>query len=162
MKRILLFTLLFSVLAFKHPFYLSVCDFKYNPKERVLQGSVKLFTNDLEDALKKLEGRTVDLIRPKDTLATNKILYEYLQKHLSFKINGKLQNYTVLGFEHEQEAVWIYIETEKCPLPKKVELENTLLYDFISAQSNIVHMEVNNQRKSLKVDCPEKVLNFEF
>lgn len=161
MKKIFLF-LLFFAFAFKHPFYLSVTDLKYNAKERALQGSVKLFTNDLEDALRKLENKPIDLINPKDTVAINKILFNYLQKHLNFKINGKPQTYTLLGFEHEQEAVWIYIEIAKCPLPKKVEIENSLLYDFISSQSNIVHVEVNGERKSLKADNPDKKLVFEF
>lgn len=161
MKNIFLLILFFAF-AFKHPFYLSVTDLKYNAKERALQGSVKIFTNDLEDALRKLENKPIDLINPKDTAAINKILFSYLQKHLSFKINGKPLSYTMLGFEHEQEAIWIYIESAKCPLPKKVEIENSLLYDFISSQSNIVHLEVNGKRKSLKADCPEKVLRFEF
>lgn len=160
--KTLFLLLLFFTCAFKHPFYLSVCDLKYNAKEQALQGSVKLFTNDLEDALKKLENKPIDLIHPKDTAATNKLLFLYLQKRLHFTINGKSLTYTMLGFEQEQEAVWIYVEIPKCPAPKKVEIENTLLYDFISGQSNIVHLEVGNQQKSLKVDCPDKKLTFEF
>jgi len=161
MKNLFLL-IVFFVCAFKHPFYLSVCDLKYNAREQALQGSVKLFTNDLEEALKKLENKPIDLIHPKDTLATKKILFSYLQKRLNFKINGKPLNYTILGFEQEQEAIWIYVEIPKCPVPKRVEIENSLLYDFISGQSNIVHLEVGSRQKSLKLDCPEKILNFEF
>ena len=40
--------------SFKHPFYLSVVDLKYNNKEQLMQGSIKVFVNDFEDALTKL------------------------------------------------------------------------------------------------------------
>lgn len=161
MKTLLAFGLLFF-LGFKHPFYLSVTDLKYNEKEKALQGSVKIFVNDLEGALKKQEGRTIDLINPKDTVRTKKLLNDYLKKHLNFKINGKVQPYSMLGFEQEQEAIWVYIEAAACPFPKKTEIENTILYDFISGQANIVHLEVKGERKSFKVDNPEKLVIFEF
>jgi len=45
--------ILFFCLAFKHPFYLGVIDLKYNSTEKSIQGSIKLFTNDFENALKK-------------------------------------------------------------------------------------------------------------
>jgi len=160
MKTLLAFGLLFF-LGFKHPFYLSVTDLKYNEKEKALQGSVKIFVNDLEGALKKQEGKTVDLVNPKDTVRTKKLLEDYLKKHLAFKINGKAFTYNMLGFEQEQEAIWIYIEA-KCPLPKKLEIENSILYDFLSGQSNIVHLEVKGERKSLKVDNPEKLVVFDL
>lgn len=153
---------LFLAVSFGHPFYQSVTDLKYNAKEKAIQGSVKLFVNDIEGALKKIQGRTVDLIHPKDTVQTRHVLENYLQKHLVFTVNGKQLAYRVIGFEREEEAIWIYMELTNCPLPKKVMIENTLLYDLLSEQSNIVHMDVNGEKKSAKVDKPEKmiVLNF--
>lgn len=162
MKKLLILGLIFFLGAFKHPFYLSVTDLKYNAKEKALQGSVKLFVSDMESALKKMQGKTVDLIHPKDTLQTKTLLDTYLKKRLLFKVNSKPCPYKVIGFEQEQEAVWIYIELTGCPLPKRIEVENALLYDYISSQSNIVHIEVNTERKSSKVDNPDKQLLFEF
>jgi hypothetical protein len=162
MRTVLILCGLFFALAFKHPFYLSVTDLKYNAKEKALQGSVKLFVNDIEGVLKKLNGKTVDLIHPKDSIQAKLLLAAYLKKHLSITINTKALNYTLLGFEREEEAIWAYIEIKNCPLPKKVVVENSLLYDHLSGQSNIVHLEVNGEKKSGKVDNPEKLLLFEF
>lgn len=161
-KSICLGFLLILFFSFKHPFYLSVTDLKYNPAAKALQGSVKIFTNDLETALKKVHGKTVDLINPKDTVATQKLLDDYLKKNLRFKINGQQKTYTLLGFENEQEAIWLYIELKNCPLPKKIEVETTLLYDHIKDQNNIIHLEVNGQKKSFKVSNPDKFSVFEF
>ena len=162
MKKILLFGVIFFLFSFKHPLYLGVTDLKYSGKEKALQGSVKLFTNDLEDALKKIHKQTIDLINPKDTAKTQKILEEYLRKRLSIKVNNEIKNYAFIGFEHEQEAIWMYIEIKNCPAPKKTDVENTLLYDYIKDQMNIIHFEVNGEKKSLKLNYPEKIASFEF
>jgi len=160
--KVLLLAFVFLSFTSKHPFYLSVTDMKYNAKEKSLQTSVKLFTNDLEEALKKIYKQPVDLINVKDKEAINKLLDDYIKKHLSVKVGGKPQKLNFVGFEHEEEAIWIYLEYQNCPLPKKIEIENTLLYDFIKTQINIVNIEVNGLKKSSKVTNPEKSLIFEF
>ncbi|WP_317897368.1 DUF6702 family protein [Aurantibacillus circumpalustris] len=162
MKKILLVGLLGLLFSFKHPFYLSVTNLKYNLKESALQGSVKLFINDIEDALKRTQQNKVDLINPKDSIKTQTMLEEYLKKRLYLSVNNVKKNFQVLGFEREQEAVWIYIEVKDCKLPKNISIENSLLYDFIKNQSNIIHVEVNEQKKSLKLNNPEKLAVFEF
>lgn len=162
MKKVLILCLLFFLVSFKHPFYLSVTELKYNPAQRALQGSVKLFINDIEDALKKINGKTIDLVNPVDSSKTNQILKTYLQKRLLIKVNGLDKTYELLGFEKEQEAIWLYIELKNCPQPKKLELENSLLYDYIKEQTNIVHVNINGEAKSSKVTYPEKTLAFNF
>jgi len=135
---------------------------KYSDKEKSIQTSVKLFTNDLEDALKKISKQPVDLINGKDKEALNKLLNEYIQKRLSLKIEGETKKFSFIGFEHEAEAIWIYIEYPQNQAPKKVEIENTLLYDYISGQINLVHFELNGQKQSSKVTNPEKNILFNF
>ncbi len=160
-KVLILATFIF-LCGFKHPFYLGVTDLKFNIKEKVLQGSVKLFVNDLEGALKKIHNKTIDLINVKNKDEINIILTDYLKKHLVLKINGKTSNYKLIGFEKEEEALWMYIEFEKSEIPKKIEVENSLLYDHLKDQMNITHIEVNNLKKSLKANNPEKTLQFQF
>ena len=162
MKKIIPLLAVFLVFGFKHAFYLGVCDFKYNNKEKVLEGSIKLFISDLENDLTKLEGKKVDLIHPKDSLSLAKTLKAYLKKRLSVQINDQKLDYEYLGFEKEEEVCWIYLEAKKCPLPKRVLITNTLLYDFLSQQINIVNFELGEVKRSLKVLNPEKVVKFEF
>jgi len=157
--------MLFTVLGWtvnKHPFYLSVTELKYNTKEKALQGSVKIFTNDLEDALKKINGFSVDLINGKDKVELNKILYHYLQSHLEISADDKIQTYELLGFENEQEATWIYIEIKNIDKPIRLSLKNTILFDYLKGQSNIVHVTIDDIRKSWKVNYPDAEIKFDF
>jgi len=162
MRKILVLLIIFFGCSFYHPFYLSVTDLKYNAKEKALQGSVKMFVNDLEAALKKLNNKNTDLINVKDTVEVVSRLNAYLQAHLQLKLNGKGRSFKTLGFEREEEALWVFIEYKGCELPKTLEVDNSILYDFIDEQTNIVHVEVGDQKKSWKVSKPDKHLLFSF
>lgn len=160
--KVLLFSVLFFSFGIKHPFYLGVTDLKYNAKEKSLQGTAKLFTNDLEDALKKNYKVQVDLINGKDKASLNKIIGDYLKNHLKLKINGNALQASFIGFEHESEAIWMYFEYEKCSVPKKIETEISFLYENIKTQINLVHCDVNGKTQSSKVTNPDKNIVFTF
>lgn len=160
--KYILFAGLFFLFSFKHPFYLGVVDLKYNAAQKSIQCAVKLFTNDLEDALKKITRSSVDLINIKDTARVEKLLNKYISERLSLKVNGTARTFEFIGFEREEEATWVYIEYAKCELPQKMEVRNSLLYDYLKGQTNIVHIEVNTTKKSLKASNPEKDFIFVF
>lgn len=163
LKNTLLLLTLLSFSAAKHPFYLSVTDLSYNQKEKALQGSVKIFTNDLEAALKKKYNKTIDLLHVGDSVFTKKVLNDYLTEHLQISVNQTARDIRFLGFEQEEEATWIYIEMVNIPSkPKHILIQNSILYDHIKDQMNIVHLNIGGDKKSYKVNCPEREMRFEF
>ena len=147
-----------------HPFHLSVSDLKYNAKGKSIEASVKININDFELALQKLYDKKVDLINShgKEKEEINKLILEYLQKRFQLKCNGMEMKFDLLGYEREEEGVWIYLEFKNAQLPKTIEIENSILYDYINTQENLVHFELNGKKKSLKVAYPEKNVHFEF
>ena len=44
-----------------HPLYISVTEISHNPKDKILEISCKVFTNDFEAVLEKMSGSRVDL-----------------------------------------------------------------------------------------------------
>jgi Domain of unknown function (DUF6702) len=42
--------------AHTHPLYISVTEINHNAKDRILEVSCKIFTNDLETVLEKMSG----------------------------------------------------------------------------------------------------------
>ncbi len=145
-----------------HPFYLSVCDLKYNSNSKKLEGTVKVFCNDLEEALKRLEQKPVDLIHAKNKTEILVLLGNYLSKRLSFTSKGQTIKYELLGYEIEEESLWIYLESESMPSPKSLSIENSILYDFLKEQMNIVNLEIAGVQKSWKLSFPEKRVVFDF
>lgn len=150
-----------SVSSF-HPYYVSVSDIKYSEQDKTLQISCRTFTDNIEDALKKLYKKQIDVLHPKDKKEVESLLTDYINKHIKIKVNGKWQTIQFIGYEKEEEAIWTYIEIKNVELPKSVIIENTLLYDYLPQQINMVHIEVKGNKQSSKTTNPEKELIFNF
>jgi hypothetical protein len=145
-----------------HPFYIGVTEMNYNAGEKSLEISTKLFAEDVEQILAKSYKTTIDFADEKQKVAIDKLLKDYLVKHLSFSINGKPTAVNYVGFEKEAEAVYCYLEISAVASLKKVDVNNTLLYDFIDQQINIMHVVVNGKRQSTKLSYPDRVASFSF
>lgn len=153
--------LVFSSFA-PHPYYLGVTEVKYNDKTQALELSIKLFTNDLETALTKLNGKPIDLINPKNKAETDTMVYRYIGERLRLRPDGKALGYKYIGYEHEADVVWVYLESARIARPKTLDIDNKLLYDFLPQQINIVHTSISGTRHSSKVTNPDYKLSFNF
>lgn len=145
-----------------HPYYLSVTELKYKATEKTMAVSCKMFTNDLEDAIKRSSGKTTDLLNPKDKKEVDKQLSEYISKRLIITIDGKACGLKYLGYEKEEDCIWTYLEIEKIAKPKNLKIETSLLYDYLKEQINIVHVEVDNYKESSKVSNPDSKMEFKL
>jgi hypothetical protein len=154
-----LFPVLFSVL---HPFYISVTEINHNAKEKSLEISCKMFAEDIEDALKQNYKQPVDLSAEKQHVQNDKFLSDYIYHHLAIAVDGKVIRPAYVGFEKQSEAIYCYFEITNIPAVKKIDVTNTILHDFTDKQINIVHVTVNGNRKSTKLDYPEKQVAFSF
>jgi len=146
----------------RHPFFVSVIDINYKQKERTLQLSVKLFTNDLEDALRRTSKYKIDILNPINKAETDSILFNYISKRFNITINSKKQTFNFIGYEKEEEAIWTYLEIKNSAQPKKIHIETKLLYDFLPQQINIVHIDINGIKKSSKVTNTASNIEFIF
>ena len=146
-----------------HPLYVTVSEFNYNAKDRVIEISCKIFTNDFEAALEKTFHTKVDLSMPSDKKTADKLVNEYVQKHLQLKVDGKPVIIEFVGSEKETDATWSYFQVGNIvAAPKKMEITNSLLYDSFDGQINIMHVSVSGDRKSQKLDKPDSYVVFQF
>lgn len=146
----------------KHPFYIGVIDIEYSIKTQLLSVSIKLFTNDLEDALKKTSGKNIDLLNPKNKAVMEAELFEYIKKRFSISINHQITNLNFIGYEKEEDVIWTYLEITKVNSPKTCTINTKLLYDYLPSQINIVHAEINGVKKSSKVANPDSEIELNF
>jgi hypothetical protein len=151
-----------AMLGIFHPFYVSVTEINHNPKEQTLEVSCKMFSEDLEDILKKNYKTAVDLTAQKQQPQNEKMIQDYISKHLVIQANGKALKLNFIGFEKEAESVYCYFETEKINGVKKLDVTDSILQDFSDKQINIIHVMVNDNRKSQKLDYPDKLASFSF
>jgi len=145
-----------------HPFYVSVTEINHNVKEQSIEVSCKIFADDMEDILKKNYKTTVDLSNAKQQSQNDKLIADYINRNLSFVVDGKPARLNYVGFEKESESVYCYFEVVQVPSIKKLDVTNSMLQDFSNQQINIMHVTVNGSRKSYKLDYPHKQANFNF
>lgn len=146
----------------KHPYYLSVVEVNHNATDKTLEISCKIFTNDFQTTLEKNYNTKVDLITPKDKAAADKWVSDYINKHLSFKVDDKAVSFSYVGYEKEDEAIYSYFQVDNIASVKKITVTNSILHDFSDQQINIVHCIVGGKRQSTKLDYPNTAANFNW
>ena len=145
-----------------HPYYVSVTELKHNKASQSIEISCKMFTDNVEDALKKLYNKHLDLLHPKNKQEADSLITVYVTRHLSIKIDGKILQASFLGYEKEEEAIWCYFEIKNVKQAKKINIENSLLYEYLPSQMNMMHVTVNEKRQSIKLNNPDTKAEFLF
>lgn len=153
----------FSVKAgIKHPLHVSTTEVNFNAKDKTLEVSCKIFSDDFEAILARLYKQKTDLSNPNVKTAMDELVKKYLLTHLQLKANGKAVAMNYIGFEIDHEATNIYLEVEKVTALKSIEINDSILYDMFDDQMSIIHVVKGNSRKSTKVLYPEKKFTANF
>jgi hypothetical protein len=146
----------------KHPFYISVTEINLNTADKTLEVSCKMFADDLEQTIEKINHSQLDISSDKDKPKFENYIPAYVKNHLSISIDGKAANLSYIGFEKEKESAYCYFEVENISSLKKIDINNSLLHDYTSEQVNIIHVLVNGKRQSTKLDYPNRNASFRF
>jgi hypothetical protein len=145
-----------------HPYFVSVTEIEHNASDKTLEISCKIFTDDFEKTLRQNYKTTVDLLKPKDKAAMNKLVSDYVQKHLLLLVNGKAVSLQFLGYEQQEEGILSYYQVTNIAAVNRIDITNSILYDYKKDQIGIIHVIVDGNRKSTRLDNPKDKAAFEF
>jgi hypothetical protein len=145
-----------------HPIFVSVTEIEHNAKDKTLEISSKIFTDDFEKTLRLTYKTYVDLLKPKDKNTMNKLVADYVQKHLQIKVDGKLVTLQFLGYEQDEEGIVSFYEVKNIAAIKKLDITNNILFEYKKEQISIIHTTVNGNKKSTKLVNPDEKYSFEF
>lgn len=167
MKKSLLFFILcsfvFCVVSFKvHPYHVGSVEFNYNSKSKTFEITGRFFMDDLENALNKKYGKSVRFLDSKYKNEINKELENYSAEYLKLKADNQFIKLNYVGYEEDHESVNIYLESESLSAPQKVETAVSFLYNLFDDQMNIIHIVINGERKSEKLNYPDRYLYQRF
>jgi hypothetical protein len=136
-----------------HPYYVSVSELAWNASSKNCEVSIKIFTDDFEEALKQA-GTPCDLLKGK-AAENNPRIFAYLEKHFQVRTNGTTVRLRLVGYETNADATWVYLEGSSSLPPAKVEITNDILYEVKKEQVNIMHLASGEKRKSFRLVNPE-------
>ena len=143
-----------------HPYYVSVTEVEYKPATGEIEIACKVFTDDLELALKESFLQQPDLYSKTQKEKNERFLLAYFEKHLSFSANKKQLKYAFVGSEIQEEACWSYLLIKNVPKLKSLTVFNDLLYHSRKDQINIIHFRVKEKRQSHRLTFPDHTYTF--
>jgi len=142
-----------------HPFFVSVIEVQYLPKENVLGIACKIFSDDLENTLRKYSGQKIDILNGSQE-RNNAVLEKYFREHLRIQVNGKGSVLRFLGYKNDQEATFVFLEAGGTGVPKELRIITDLLYDLDKRQTNLVHYLTEGGRSSQRLNHPDSIARF--
>lgn len=148
---------------FRHDFHVSITNAELNESTNSLQISMKLFTEDLEDAIKDEHQIELKLEDEKEYPQADSLIFAYVTRHFWIKSGGEKLNMNFVGRELEQDIVFIYLEVADMPGVNTLSVSNTIFFDRFDDQSNIVNIEIGSDLESafLEKSNPKKTLKFD-
>jgi hypothetical protein len=145
-----------------HPFHTSLTEIQYNAREKSLEITIRMFTDDLETALTKFNNGQKIMIGGKND-NSNAILSKYIQQHFAI-ITPQKQKKTlnVLGKELEGDATWIYVEVPDTAIIKDHILQNDLMQELFDDQTNLVNFFYSGNKKTFLFNSKTRSAAIDF
>ncbi|WP_241738915.1 DUF6702 family protein [Pontibacter beigongshangensis] len=138
---------LLSIEGVAHDYHASITDIRYNPKTQRLEVAIKVFMDDLEEALSRKSKAKVVYSNSEQV---QQLLQAYLRRHLVFEQEkGKPLQQHFLGSEAETDAVWAYVEVPVPDARRPLLVHNTVLMELFDDQMNIVNINSKGKTNSL-------------
>ena len=80
---------------------------------------------------------------------SNQYITEYLTDNLSISVNGNPLEFSFIGKELEDDALWCYMEIKNVNELHSVKVKDTILTEVFDTQNNIVQVTLKGKTKNL-------------
>lgn len=155
MNLLSLFSSFMPVLALSgllHPIHVSVTEIEYDETDQALEVMIRVFMDDLELSLREsFDQPHLDVLQPGSRANLDNLVKDYLFQHFKIALDGKPQTPRYLGHEREAEAFIFYVEVPHVQKWKTITIHNDIIMATYDDQSNIIHVYVNDDVKSLRL-----------
>lgn len=146
--------------SFMHPYYISMTEIEHDKTNNSVEISVRIFTDDFEKTIHQTYKGKVDLLNKNEKANSEKLIQQYISKHLSIKADGKVLNLKFDGFESEEGSIWSYFEYDNITSIKTIEVSNNILYDYKQEQVNFIHVKATGYDETIKLNYPDNYKEF--
>jgi hypothetical protein len=125
-----------------HPINLSVGDIVY--KDKKLHLKFKFFTDDLQATISQFCKLDMDIINKGVDPVTAKCIERYISANFETTINGSLVKWVFKKAYLNESVVFVEYEAslKSVQSVKTVKIKNTLLFDVIAEQKNIININL--------------------
>jgi hypothetical protein len=133
-----------------HAIYISICEITYDTQQ--LDIFIKVFTNDLEDAIRNQTGEITSVENNLDKAAVNKKINKYLSSVVHLAANNATLQMDYIDSKKENDATWAHFIVNDIDPPKQLKIENQIFTEIFDAQLNVVTLKFGEEKKYLRLD----------
>lgn len=135
-----------------HPIYVSVTEIEFDEKDKALEIMMRVNGEDLEATLRdKVDQPNFDIIEPENKPIIDKLVREYMKDHFKVTLDNKPQKVTYLGHERDMDTFVLYIQVSNVKKWRTIQVFNNILMEIHEDQSNLVHVNVGDEVRSLRL-----------
>ena len=145
---LLVFCLVFFSSFVAHKFYVSVTQIDYLPNKKRIEITSRIFIDDLEKALNKKHQKKPNITSSNELPEAEEWIKNYIKEKIKISINKKPQVIEYLAKEVEGDVLIIYTKIANSKKINTFEIYNALLTETFQDQQNIVHTNINSNKKS--------------
>jgi hypothetical protein len=143
--------LLFSILPFFHATYIGVVEILAEKHHKHFEVRVKLFTDDLEEAIRVETGNGV-LLRSQSQLVQHATLINnYVYNHLDINIDNQPVPLTFIRSVNDGETTFLFYRGNKQGLTDRVCVTTDLLMAAFPTQNNIVRLHIDSNERYIRL-----------
>ena len=135
-------------LAPLHNFYVSTTSVRYVPNENSFQITTQVFLDDFESALRLNGNENISLTPDGSQVKIDSLIEDYFRKNIIFNAKGEKMNFDFLGKVYKMDVLVAYMELKIDTIVSPLSIKNTILFDYLSDQKNIIHLKLASKRKS--------------
>ena len=131
-----------------HNFYVSTTSVRYVPNENSFQITTQVFLDDFESALRHYGNENISLTPDGSQVKIDSLIEDYFRKNIIFNAKGEKMNFDFLGKVYKIDVLVAYMELKMDTIVSPLSIKNTILFDYLSDQKNIIHLKLASKRKS--------------
>ncbi len=135
--------------ATAHDFYIGMTEIRYSEDSKSYQITLKLFTDDLEDAVNNYSASHLNLGNESETSKSDSLVYKYISQNFSIKNSkGTELELSRIGLETELDVTWVYYEVLNSPMENELKVKNSIFLEIHPEQTHVVNITQSGITKS--------------
>jgi hypothetical protein len=133
-----------------HAVYVSVLEIEKGEGKKSGQLRIKVFANDLEDAIYNSSKERIDLLN--DDYDQNKdLVNNYFSRHLQINLDGHKVEYHYNSCEVNDISIWFSYEFASITTWSEIRIKADYLMELFPTQSNVVSIDYLGQKKMFRL-----------
>ena len=145
-----------------HPYHVTIIQVDHSVKANRFEFTFKLFTDDMEAALKAQGTDKVNLGESNEHVKTDQYLFNYIKNGFAIVADGAALELKWVGKEVVDDITWCYCESPNQKAPKTVSIDVDLLTELLDDQKNIVHVKVGDIEQSEALNRRVHQIEFKY